>query len=331
MRNPDAVIGTAVSNWIMQAPIALTALTGSLTEVAFHPTFLDTFNPVVERVSTALHDNLFASWIPVVLTLLGGSIIFTGTAQRVRLDGCGRGLGAAGDHRRDRAVPVADRGGQRRRRTVTATIGEAVGRLDGDATGTDPGVAVASQVHEAILYRSWLAGTLGSPDSAAAKKYGADLFKAQALTWREARGCAARTRRLARRSSRRSSSSGPTVADKIREADPEAYENLTGERSETRVGYAVLAAIGTFLSLPFLLLSALLMLGCFFIVRLAVMLFPAFAVLGRVPGLARSGHRPGAHGRGGGRERDHLRHRSWRHHRRARDPLPSRRGSPRHG
>ena len=41
--------------------------------------------------------------------------------------------------------------------------------------------------------------------------------------------------------------------------------------------------MGTFLSLPFLLLSALLMLGCFFIVRLAVMLFPAFAVLGAFP------------------------------------------------
>ena len=61
-----------------------------------------------------------------------------------------------------------------------------MGRLDGDSTGTDPGVAVASQVHEAILYRAWLAGTLGSPDSATAEKYGADLFKSQALTWREA-------------------------------------------------------------------------------------------------------------------------------------------------
>ena len=76
MRNPDAVIGTAVSNWIMLAPIALTALTGSLTEVAFHPTFLDSFDPVVERVSTGLHENLFASWIPIVLTILGASIIF---------------------------------------------------------------------------------------------------------------------------------------------------------------------------------------------------------------------------------------------------------------
>ena len=64
----------------------MTALTGSLTEVAFHPTFLDSFDPVVERVSTALHENLFASWIPVVLALLGCAIIFMARRQASRLD-----------------------------------------------------------------------------------------------------------------------------------------------------------------------------------------------------------------------------------------------------
>ena len=46
---------------------------------------------------------------------------------------------------------------------------------------------------------------------------------------------------------------GATSPDKIQDEDPEAYEYLTGERSETRVGYAVLSAVGTFLALPFLL------------------------------------------------------------------------------
>ncbi len=282
MRNPDAVIGTAVSNWVMQAPIALTALTGSLTEVAFHPTFLDTFNPVVERVSTALHDNLFASWIPVVLTLLGASIIFM--ARRSAFASTAAAVAwalfvvilATALFR----WPIV--AGNAADDVVTATIGEAVGRLDGDSTGTDPGVAVASQVHEAILYRSWLAGTLGSPDSEVAKKYGPDLFKSQALTWREAVR-AQEDPDEAKKIIEAKKEQWTEVADKIREADPEAYENLTGARSETRVGYSFLSALGTFLSLPFLLLSALLMLGCFFIVRLAVMLFPAFAVLGAFP------------------------------------------------
>ena len=282
MRNPDAVIGTAVSNWVMQAPIALTALTGSLTEVAFHPTFLDTFNPVVERVSTALHDNLFASWIPVVLTLLGASLIFM--ARRSAFASTAAAVAWALF-----VVIVATAlfrwpivAGNAADDIVTATIGEAVGRLDGDSTGTDPGVAVASQVHEAILYRSWLAGTLGSPDSEVAKKYGPDLFKSQALTWREA-VAAQQDPDEGKLLIEAKKEQWTEVSDKIREADPEAYENLTGARSETRVGYAFLSALGTFLSLPFLLLSALLMLGCFFIVRLAVMLFPAFAVLGAFP------------------------------------------------
>ena len=87
MRNPDAVIGTAISNWIMQPPIALTALTGSVTEVAFQPTFLGAFDPVIERVSRALHTNLFASWIPAVLALLGILILFKarGPPSRPRL------------------------------------------------------------------------------------------------------------------------------------------------------------------------------------------------------------------------------------------------------
>ena len=282
MRNPDAVIGTAVSNWIMLAPIALTALTGSLTEVAFHPTFLDSFDPVVERVSTGLHENLFASWIPIVLTILGASIIFM--ARRSAFASTAAAIAwalfvvilATALFR----WPIV--AGNAADDTVSATIGEAVGRLDGDSNGTDPGVAVASQVHEAILYRAWVAGTLGSPDSAVAKKYGPDLFKSQALTWRESVEMQ-KDPEQGKKIIEEKKQKWTEVADKIKEVDPEAYENLTGERSETRVGYASLAAVGTFLSLPFLLLSALLMLGCFFIVRLAVMLFPAFAVLGAFP------------------------------------------------
>ena len=177
--NPDAVIGTAVSNWIMQAPIALTALTGSFTEVAFHPTFLDAFDPVVERVSTALHDNLFASWIPVVLALLGCVDHLQGTPSArwppPPLPSAGR---SDRGHPGDRPVPLADRRGQcRRRHRHRRPSGRPWDELDGDATGTDPGTAVASQVHESILYRAWLAGTLGSPDSETAKKYGPDALQ----------------------------------------------------------------------------------------------------------------------------------------------------------
>ena len=72
---PDAIIGTAISNWMLNLPISLTALTASVTEVAFKPTFLNVFDPAITRVSTALHDSLFATWVPAVIALLGIMIL----------------------------------------------------------------------------------------------------------------------------------------------------------------------------------------------------------------------------------------------------------------
>ncbi|ROR91820.1 hypothetical protein [Nocardioides aurantiacus] len=282
LRQPDAVIGTAVSNWVTQIPVALTALTGSLTQVAFKPSFLGGFDPVVARVSTALHDSLFANWAPVVLGVLGLSMIamarrraFSSTATAAAWALLVLVLATVLFRWPVAAGQVADA-------TVTSTVGEVVGRLDGDPTTTDPGMAVASQVQETIMYRAWLAGTLGDADSATAVKFGPDLFKAQALTWREAAAAESDPER-AKEIFEAKQERWMEVADQIKERDPEAYENLRGTRSETRVGYALLSAVATCLSLPFLLLAALLMLGCFMIVRLAVMLFPAFAVLGLFP------------------------------------------------
>src|SRR4051795_5989287 len=74
-RNPDAVIGTALSNWIINVPISMAALTSSVTEVAFYPSFLDVFDPVIGRISGALHRSLFATWVPAVIALLGVAIL----------------------------------------------------------------------------------------------------------------------------------------------------------------------------------------------------------------------------------------------------------------
>ncbi|WP_157682671.1 hypothetical protein [Nocardioides scoriae] len=282
LRQPDAVIGTAVSNWTTQIPIALTAMTGSLTQVAFKPSFLGGFDPVVSRVATGLHDSLFANWAPVVLGVLGLSMIamarrraFSSTASAAAWALLVLVLATVLFRWPVAAGQVADS-------TVTSTVGAVVGRLDSDPTTTDPGTAVASQVQESILYRAWLAGTLGDADSPTAIEYGPELFKAQALTWREAAAAESDPDR-AKEIFEAKEDRWLDVADEIKERDPEAYENLRGTRSETRVGYALLSAAAACLSLPFLLLAALLMLGCFMIVRLAVMLFPAFAVLGLFP------------------------------------------------
>ena len=286
-RHPDAVMGTAIANWIMTVPIAFSALTASVTRAALHPTFLDVFDPMIGRVSTALHDSLFASWVPAVIALLGIAILFT--ARRSALATTAASIGWA-----LLVVLVATAifrwpltAGHFADDSVTATLGSVVTKLQGGGSGSDPtlepGVAVASNVQESIFYKSWLAGTLGSTDSRTARKYGPLLFQSQALTWREAAVVHKDPSGAGKKIIETKQDNWAKVADAIKADDPSAYEYLTGERTETRFGYAVLAFLAAFLALPFLLVSALLLIGSFLIVRLAVMMFPAFATIGLFP------------------------------------------------
>lgn len=281
-RNPDAVVGTAVSNWMLNLPVSVTALTSSITEVAFEPTFLDVFDPTIKRVSDALYDGLFASWIPAVLALLG--IVVLLKARRSALATSAASVGWA-----LMVVLVATAifkwplvAGHFADDSVTATLGTVVGDLNEGHESSNPGVTVASNVHESIFYNSWLAGTLGSTDSETARKYGAELFKAQALTWREAdivQDDPRRGQEIIDSKKQRFEE----LAAQIKDDDPTAYEHLTGKRSDTRVGYALMSTLGALLALPFLLIASLMLMGSFLIVRLAVMLFPAFATIGAFP------------------------------------------------
>lgn len=282
MRHPDAVIGSTISNWMMQIPIAFTALTSSVTKVAFNPGFLTGLDSYVAGVTRALQSNFFASWIPIVVAAMGALILFR--ARRANLASSAAAVGwavivillATALFRWPvEAGRVADA-------TVTQTLGAVAAELIGHDEQTDPGIAVASGVHESMLYRSWLAGTFGSENSGAARKYGADLFKTQALTWREA-ALVERDPAAGQSLIEGKRDDFKEIAEKIKDEDPEAYEYVQGVRSETRVGYALLATVGVLLALPFLFVSALLLLGCFLIVRLAVMLFPAFATIGAFP------------------------------------------------
>jgi uncharacterized membrane protein len=281
-RHPDAVIGTAISNWTLNLPTSLTALTSSITEVAFAPSFLDVFDPTIRRVSEALHEGLFASWVPAVIALLGIMVLVK--ARRAALATTAASIGwalivilvatalfkwpiAAGHFADD---------------TVTATLGAVVGDLSDENESKSPGVTVASNVHESIFYSAWLAGTLGSTDSATAKRYGPELFQAQALTWSEANIVHDDPERGEQIIADKKQQF-EDIAAQIQDTDPAAYEHLTGKRSDTRVGYALLATLAALLALPFLLVAALLLIGSFLIVRLAVMLFPAFATVGVFP------------------------------------------------
>jgi hypothetical protein len=283
-RSPDAAIGTAVANWIIALPKAAVAATGAVVSAAFAPDFLGVFDPLISNVVDTLRQAVFEQWAFVVVAALGLLLLW-----RARQASLASAAGAIGWALLVMVLvtmvfrwPLV--AGHAADQTVTSTLGAVTGGLNDKAPGaaSDAGTEATAGMHEALLYQSWLGGTFGDANSEVAKKYGPMIFDATALTWAEAQTL--RTDPDAgKKIIERKQAKFEDVATKIKDADPDAYDYLTGRRSDTRVGYAMLAGLATLCAVPFLFVAGLLVLGALIIVRFGVMLFPAFATLGLFP------------------------------------------------
>jgi hypothetical protein len=284
-RNPDATVGTAVADWIFNLPKMAVAATNAVVEAAFNPTFLGVFNDFIVTVVDTLRRTVFDEWVFLVLAAMGFLLIWQ--ARKASLASSTAAVGWA-----LLVMVIATflfrwplQAGQVADQSVSAVLGAVSGGLNGQEPGkgsAGPASRSAANLHESILYESWLAGEFGNANSATARKYGPALFDAQALTWREARilrDDPDRGREIVEAKKEKFKQ----TAAQVQRADPDAYEYLTGKRSDTRVGFSFLAGLAALCGLPFLFVSALLVIGALLIIRMAVMLFPAFATLGVFP------------------------------------------------
>lgn len=283
-RQPDAAIGTAIANWIIALPKAAVAATGAVLDAAFAPDFLGVFDPLIDNVVQTLRQTVFEKWAFVVVGALGVLLIW-----RSRQASLASAAGAIGWALLVMVLvtmvfrwPLV--AGHAADETVTSTLGAVTGGLNDKAPGaaSDAGTEATAGMQEALLYQSWLGGTFGDANSEVAKKYGPVIFDATALTWAQAETL--RTDPDAGKAIIEAKQEKfEAAAAKIKDADPDAYDYLTGKRSDTRVGYALLAGLATLCAVPFLFVAGLLVLGALIIVRFGVMLFPAFATLGLFP------------------------------------------------
>jgi hypothetical protein len=285
VRSPDAPMGTSVSNWLLTMPKSAVAATGAMVGAAFQPDFLGVFDPFVGAVMNTLRRTVFDQWALLVVSALGLLLIW-----RARRASLASSTGAVGWALLVMVIasvlfrwPLV--AGHAADRTVTTTLGAVVGGLNGRPQGQGGGGAGAEAtglMHDSLLYHAWLGGEFGDANSAVAIKYGPAIFDAQALTWREAdllRSDPAAGQKLLQDKQTKFAD----TAAKIKVEDPDAYEYLTGRRSDARVGYSLLAGLATLCAVPFLVLASLLVIGALIIVRLGVMLFPAVATLGLFP------------------------------------------------
>ncbi|MEV4809231.1 MFS transporter [Micromonospora avicenniae] len=142
-----------------------------------------------------------------------------------------------------------------------------------------PAVRASDTATEAMLYRNWLRGVLGSADSETAKKYGRALYDAKSLSWEEAEKLRANpaTRTATIEAKQRQ---WAQVAEQIRVEDPEAFEYLQGIRDMDRVGAGFIAVLASLLFAMFDLTASLLVLLGFLIFRWAVIAAPILGTIG---------------------------------------------------
>lgn len=284
--SPEASVGSTVANWLFTIPKAVVAATGALLGAAYEPSFLRVFDPLVQTVVDALRKSVFDQWAGLVLAGLGFLIVWR--ARRSSLRTTAAALGWALLVMMLATVlfrwPVV--AGQAADVTVTSTMSAvttALGQNDANGRSTTGEVAAAG-LHDALLYQVWLGGQFGDANSVTARRYGPALFDAQALTWAEAATLNADPA-AGQQIFEAKKAKFTQIAAQVQATDPDAYEYLTGRRSDARVGFAALALLAVACAVPFLIAASLLVIGALVITRFAVMLFPVIATLGLFPAM----------------------------------------------
>lgn len=284
--SPEASVGSTVANWLFTIPKAVVAATGALLGAAYEPSFLRVFDPLVQTVVDALRKSVFDQWAGLVLAGLGFLIVWR--ARRSSLRTTAAALGWALFVMMLATVlfrwPVV--AGQAADVTVTSTMSAvttALGQNDANGRSTTGEVAAAG-LHDALLYQVWLGGQFGDANSVTARRYGPALFDAQALTWAEAATLNADPA-AGQQIFEAKKAKFTQIAAQVQATDPDAYEYLTGRRSDARVGFAALALLAVACAVPFLIVASLLVIGALVITRFAVMLFPVIATLGLFPAM----------------------------------------------
>lgn len=169
----------------------------------------------------------------------------------------------------------------------TAVVSTATGFSGGmDASSTSVAdQAVQEMDHEwdlmvrSTLYRSWLQGAFGSPDSATAKTFGPALFTATHFSWSEYDTYQGDPNGKGKTIVDAKATSFRQIADQVQAADPVAYESFTGNNYWDRVGIGFLSLVEMIVVAWFLLVASVIILVAYLLIRLVIPVAPAGGVL----------------------------------------------------
>jgi hypothetical protein len=291
-----AGITTTVSNWMFGAAKLLLALWAAIARIAFDPSWMSVFSPLLTAGTAALYEAIVKPWLPVVLTVVTLTLLYqwrktslTDVALKILQVGAiifGIMIVLA------MPVAVANAANSVAPHVVAAIGTEMNTRYDGTGSpNIDPTTAAVGATSEALIYRQWANGVFGTNDSPAAEEFGPRLFKASAMSWSEAERY---DRLIADGDQDAANDMIDAKRDAYKEAmadlekrDPVAYDYATGRDDSGRFWAAVAAFLSVLATLPFLIVGSILMIFCYVATIVSVIWFVGQAMFGAInPSLA---------------------------------------------
>ncbi|MFG1950631.1 MFS transporter [Micromonospora sp. NPDC048830] len=295
--HPDYKFTTTVANGEFMIATAIIGASNALRERAWNPRSMWGWaDPLVEQATKAVYQKVFSVFGIITLCVVGLYLLW-----RSRQSDMSNAMTTAGwalvvmvavtalAAWPVKSANIADG-------TLVTTLGvvhDAVGPASRDippdkcalpnpdacVDKRPPAVRASDTATEAMLYRNWLRGVLGSADSETAKKYGPALYDAKSLSWEEAEKLRAnpKTREATIDAKQQQ---WARVAQQIKTEDPEAYEYLQGIRDMDRVGSGFIAVLAALLFAMFDLTASVLVLLGFLIFRWAVIAAPILGTVG---------------------------------------------------
>jgi hypothetical protein len=276
-------LGANIFNTVgLEWPATMSSLGRSLQSLVVDPDrWIGALDQPVEEATSAVTEGFWKPWITVALLLVAALVL--GRSATGQIAGALTAIVWALlllvvsswlVNYPSEAVDLVDDGVQ------TATVQIANGFGGGTAsTATDALEQQWDDIDRATSYRAWLEASFGSSTSRTATSYGPDLFRATHFSWSEWDAYQADPTGRGSDVIEAKAAVFDTTVDKIRDADPIAYDHLTGNRWGDRIGLAVLSYLVFLCAALFLVIATVGVLLAYLVTRLVVPLGPVAGVL----------------------------------------------------
>ena len=293
--HPDYKLENTIANGEFMLAAGIVGVSNALRERAWAPDEMWGWaDPLVEKATTALYKQVFSVFGVITLAVIGVYLLWRSRQAQMSmaLTTVGWAILVMVGVTAIASWPVQSaKAADGTLVGVLSVVHDAVGpRSTTTTTCSDPepgacddhrppAVRAGDTAVEALLYRNWLRGSLGSADSETAKKYGPALYRAKSLSWSDVEA-------IQDDSSRRDGiirakqSEWMKVAEQIKTEDPEAYQYLQGTKGMERIGAGFVAILSALSYAAFDVIASLLVLLGFLIIRWAVIAAPALGTVG---------------------------------------------------